>query len=196
MSLDSQDLLQAVETEKQTRLRRRGQEALYSSMIVGAFGLLGYTTCWIYGLLSDATNSIREMAEDVTVGQPVHPEVFSETGYEVLLEYYQGKASWTYSAGRFNMDWRRAKMLYDRDGAVKALPWAADLVERWEKILIRAQVIPVEEAVASAPGGVHLVDKVTGWVINNRETYFGVVMAAMAVPVVPVLADVVKNAKG
>lgn len=194
-TLDSQGLLELVETERATRLRRRGQEALYGSMIVGAFGLLGYTTCWVYSLLSDATNSIREISQDALVGQPVHPDVFSEAGYDALHDYYRGKRNWTYSAARFSQDWRIAKAEFDSRGAVRALPWAADRVEAWEKILIRAEVIPAEEAVASGAGGVHPFDKITGWVINNRETYFAVVATAMAVPVVPVLAEVVKDAK-
>lgn len=191
--LDTKTLVKLVEAEKLTGFRRRGQEALYRSLLLGAFGVLGYGMCWGYSLISNVTNDLREMAEDVVVGQPVHPTVFSEEGYAELLAYYKGKASWMYSAGRFNMDWRKAKMLYDRDGTVKALPWAADLVERWEKILIKRAVIPQEEAVATAPGGTHVVDKMTGWVLNNKDTYFGVVMAGMAVQAIPLVGEVVKG---
>ena len=157
---------------------------------------MGYGMCWVYGLLGDATNKIKEMTEDAVSGQPVNATVFSKDGFAELDAYYTSEDQWPYmKVGRFRSDYHRASMMFERDGVVKALPWAAEKVERWERILVEQGMIPREEAVASAPGGVHPVDKATGWVLNNRETYFGVVMAAMAAPAVPLLGEIANNVR-
>ena len=62
--LETRELLRAVETERQTRVRRRAVNAVYLSGSILAFGGILYGTCWLYSALSDATE-MRAAAADL-----------------------------------------------------------------------------------------------------------------------------------
>jgi len=186
-----------VDQVEQTIRSGRSFRAFERSATVLAFGTMIYAGFLGYSVISDMTAKIKEMQYDLVEGQDVHPTVFSDEGYAELIAYHKGKRGvfkgW--NIWKFMEHYKAAKAMYEETGVVKALPWTVDMVDHWEAILIRRGLIMPGEAVASAKGGVHPVDKVVGKVLNNSATYWGVVLGLTVVPALPVVASIIKEAK-
>ena len=193
------DLVRREGFEKSQQVRREGVEALYKSATIGGFGVLLYGSAWMYSMFSDATLALQEVVTKTVKGAEVNPIVFSEAGYEALLKWHQEKekgwlAGW--NVWDFRDDYQSSKKLYEETGRVPATPWELNQLAIWERHLIDVGLIPVEGAVASAPGVVHPLDKLVGLIMGNRNLYFSGVLGLMAIPAIPVVRDVVSLAKG
>lgn len=158
------------------------------SLSLVALGLVGYGFCMMYELISDYAGKLEEAVSDVTVGIDVHPEVFGSQGRAILDAHYRARGWVRYRL--WLRDYENASRVYAVSGTVKALPSAAAKVHTWESIISRAapDVVPPGEVAR-----VHPVDRVTGLVLNNRRTYFGVVGGLALLPAVPVVGSILRG---
>lgn len=86
VAVEGRQILEALETERQTRLRKRTEEALYSGAIVLGFGTLFYGGFWLYEFITNMNTQLSAALGEVIATEfpPIHPFVASKEAEDVL----------------------------------------------------------------------------------------------------------------
>lgn len=198
-------LLESIETERQTRLRKKSQEALYQSAVIAGFGFLTYGVCFVYRVFSDATTRLNNFTQALGGKEvvPVNEGLLTEEAEEILREKYvrenkplrvmggahgivRGKHA---AAGisRFLHNIRQ-KSFTSEEGATVVEVWGKDAVamkqlekDLDEEVTLGDDIVPL-----------HPLEKAIDFVLSDPR-YWMVVFGGVMLPPATVLKDVVKK---
>lgn len=187
----TESLIQTAETEKQTRVRKRGQEALYKGAVVMGFGVMVYGGFWLYDFFSKVNINLQHALSEVIASEqpPVHPALGRENKdtWGLLYQDVFSRKGALYAAGWWS-DMIVYRQKVNNDGSL--LPCQNDCVrwlKRQERRLIELGVIKPQDIIKEHP-----VDSAAGFVLKNKW-YWGGVIGLATLPALSVLKQVVKR---
>lgn len=189
--LKGRELQEAYETEKQTRLRRRAENALFEGAVVLGFGALGYFGFWLYEAFENMNTQIQIALGEITPTRAgsVHPFLKTEEALNVMIPIWERELGWLGAQWPIK-SFQTLQGNIHEDGSLDPL-YTRDynFLKATEKRLIDEGYIEREEV---ENVGVHPFDRVKGFVLRDKRYWAGV-MALTALPGGLVLKDLISK---
>lgn len=179
-SMDSQHLMQMVETDRARRTRERAGVALHQGVTIFGFAVGAFGMLMIYRLMGDVSISLgRAMGELSPADFYVSGALLEPEAAEVIAAYWEanpdpgkGKFGWVIKMRRF---YRLIKKIGD-DGNFQGYTRDYNFLKKAEDALVRSGYMSEEDAVPPHP-----VDAFADRVLESKW-YWGGAMAAAALP--------------
>jgi len=187
--LDTVELLHIIEEEKRRRRIQRGEDAVRAGAVILGFTGLGFLGMVLYNVLDDTQSRVDEAIDGITGGFDVSPVLFTDEGFEFLNDHFfrKGVVPWL----SFRTNYARAEGEFNKTGVVKGSPIVGNMLRHWEEILESGGLILPEQKSEA----LHPMDRVAGWVLANRRTYFGVGIGVAMLPSLRFAVDVLREVK-
>lgn len=187
------EIQEALETEQQTRLRRRAENALFNGAVVLGFGTLFYGGFWLYEFITNLNTQMSASLGEVIATEfpPLHPFLATKEAEDVLYR------KWLIESGETEVwhpltEQKRLRLVTLRGniqegGTLPMYTRDYHFLKGCERELVQSRLISLQEVVKEHP-----LDRISDFILRNKWYWAGV-LGLTALPAGKLLSEITKN---